>query len=344
VTRAVAATVGVVLVAAGCSGGSSSTATGTPQAIAIPSPPIATGGAPLATPEGYVRETCTEATANGASVVTFRSARDRCVPAAKLVSYRCEADLDPVIERRAGSTDASRFVGGRFAVAVHELPEGAKLAGRIGQTKVFVLPGLGRWLYVSEEGILSRWLALPQAERVTDPPSAFLMGDSILAGAELHIGDVLPGWTLIFDAEVGRASSSGATVTAQQAPLVRGVAVVELGTNDSDPVAFQANAASIMTSLEDMQMVVWVTVHSPDEVAVAVNGRIRRVVAATPNATLADWNHAVPDEALNADGVHLLPEYQGVFARFLAPHLRRWRAAATGHGATECAARVLASL
>lgn len=261
----------------------------------------------------------------------------------KLVSYRCATELDPVIERRAGPDGATRFVGGRFAAPIRELPEEALLAGRVGRTKVFVLPGLRRWLYVSEEGALSRWLALPEAERVAQPPAAFLVGDSILSGAQVHVTEVLPGWTLTMDAEIGRASFAGASIAAAQAPLLRGVGVVELGTNDSDPLAFRENASAILTSFERMQMVVWISVHSPDEVARDVNGEIRRAVAATPNAVLGDWNHSVADEAFLPDGVHLLPDSQGVFARFLAPYLRTWHAAATGGGATECSGDIAAA-
>jgi hypothetical protein len=82
---------------------------------------------------------------------------------------------------------------------------------------------------------------------------------------------------------------------------------------------------------------VWISPHAPFEVTTEVRAVIDRLVARTSNAVVADWDAAVPPDALSTDDVHLLPDRVDVFADFVARDLRTWRMAVTGSGATACA-------
>ncbi len=63
-----------------------------------------------------------------------------------------------------------------------------------------------------------------------------------------------------------------------------------------------------------------------------------------PNGAVADWDAAVPPEALSSDGVHLLDAAGVEFVDFLAPFLETWREAVTGHGPDRCGAQITAGL
>ena len=52
----------------------------------------------------------------------------------------------------------------------------------------------------------------------------------------------------------------------------------------------------------------------------------------------------MPDEALNSDGVHLLPGKEAVLADPIASTLETWRQATQGEGPTGCAGAVTAAV
>jgi hypothetical protein len=86
------------------------------------------------------------------------------------------------------------------------------------------------------------------------------------------------------------------------------------------------------------RLVVWVTVHRDLEFVPDLNTDITKAMAALPNGVVADWNAVVTPEDLVSDGVH--PDDQGktLMASLLSGLLTRWSDAASGRGATACAA------
>jgi hypothetical protein len=274
-----------------------------------------------------------------ATTVTFRTALGACVPPGHLLAYHCGPHRDPVATLGIRSDSPRTYIGGRYSVPVHELPFEARLVGVANGTRVFAVHDDPRWLWVQEEETLSRWLALAEDVRST-PPDAFLIGDSILLGAQAQMTAMLPGWTLAFDAKVGRGSLGALPVVAAQAALPHDVVVVQLGTNDADPLAFRSNVQSMVDALAGVRIIVLVNIHSPSEAAEEVNRAIRRVAASVPNAVVADWDAGVPPHAVSTDGVHLKPDRLGAFANFLAPVLLGWHASARGNGARHCASAV----
>lgn len=277
------------------------------------------------------------------TITTFRSTEGRCVPAGRLLHVRCGDKLDPVVLVGARTSSPVLFLGGRFAVPVASPPEEAGVVGEAEDVRISMPEDESDWLYVGEGDGVARWLSLPGPWAVSTPPEALLMGDSILAGSEPFVSSALGEWSTRIDAVVGRPSAAGVAMAAESALLPPDVAVVELGTNDADPVAFRAHADGILASFAGVPFVLWVNVHSPAEAAPDVNREIRLAAASVPNAAIANWNAAAPAADLSADGVHLSPGHEGAFAKFLAPFLLAWHAAVNGRGATRCLGTVAAA-
>jgi hypothetical protein len=173
-------------------------------------------------------------------------------------------------------------------------------------------------------------------------PSVLVIGDSIARGADPWLRASLQGWIVTVDAEIGRASGSGVAIAAAISGTTPApdVVVVELGTNDADPVAFRANAEAILASLQDVGLVIWQTAHGPMAHVPAVNAQIRRVVRRYPNTAIADWDAFVPDEDLTSDGVHPLGDHEDDMAKLVAPMLQTWVASASHPTPAACPAPV----
>jgi lysophospholipase L1-like esterase len=292
----------------------------------------------------------------------FTTPTDACVPASTLVALRC-AGADPVLVRGEGSSQLQRFIGGPFAVAA-ALPSDARLLGSRPDMQVYSVPHERRWLYVSRGDIVERWLPLPVipiptpaasaisvGATLSEPPptetvppspgtvpSVFFIGDSITRGGTLPLQMSLPGWSTGFDAVVGRSSYSGVSIASTLAvsTVPPDVVVVELGTNDSDPVAFRANARAILTSLQDVPLVIWQTTHGPMSRIPEINTQIRRVVRGFQNTVIADWDAFIPPEDLTSDGVHPLAQNEDEMAKLLVPMLQDWVTAAASRRDASC--------
>jgi hypothetical protein len=190
-------------------------------------------------------------------------------------------------------------------------------------------------LFVGRDTQTERWLPLPSGSIAR---SVLFIGNSITDGAAAALTTALPGWTATFDAVIGRPSVGGVAPAAAAATLRPGpsAVVVELGTNDADPLAFEANLRTILTSLASSPLVMWQTVHSPQPAAIDVNAAGRRLASKFPNVAIADWNAFVPPAAISSDGVHPLPGHEGLMAKLVAPLLSTWANAAAGAGPAAC--------
>lgn len=214
-------------------------------------------------------------------------------------------------------------------------PEAAVFARSAGGTSVMTVPGEPRWLFVQRDAQTERWLPLPTGSVAR---SVLFIGDSITDGAAPALTTMLSGWTAAFDAVVGRPSVGGVAPAAAAAALrpTPDVVVVELGTNDADPAAFEANLRTILTSLASVPLVLWQTVHSPQPAAADVNAAGRRLAERFPNVAIADWNAFVPPAAISSDGVHPLVGHEGLMAKLIAPLLSTWVQAVAGIGPAAC--------
>ena len=252
------------------------------------------------------------------------------------MGFRCAPDEPIVLEVGAGTNDVERFVGDRWASPVDTLPSDAAPIGEGGDMQVYAVPGDPRMLYVGQGETVTRWLRLPR-RAVDQPPTAFVIGDSIADGAAPFITSALPGWTIGFDAVIGRGTDSALTAAAEQGAARPDVVVVELGTNDADPGAFRRNAVTILDDLRRVPLVVWQTAHGPLPNIPGVNVHIHGLVPRYPNAVVADWDASVSDTELSSDGVHPAAGHEDLMARLIAPILTRWIEIVRGDGALACA-------
>jgi len=268
------------------------------------------------------------------ALLLFRE--DGCVPPVRLMGFRCAPDEPIVLEVGAGTKDVERFVGDRWATPVDTLPPDAVPIGEGGDMQVYTVPGDPRMLFVGRGETVSRWLRLPRRS-VHQPPTAFVIGDSIADGAAPYITSALPGWTIGFDAVIGRGTDSALTTAAEQGAARPDVVVVELGTNDADPATFRRNAVTILNDLRHVPLVVWQTAHGPLANIPGVNIHIRGLVPRYPNAVIADWDTFVSDAELSGDGVHPAAGHEDLMAQLIAPILTRWLEIADGGAAVSCA-------
>jgi hypothetical protein len=271
--------------------------------------------------------------------LTFQGTDGQCLPATQLETVQCDLNQPAIMVRGAGTPGERRNLGGTYRIPVRKLPAGVQLLAMQDSTKIYRLPDAPASIWVDEGGTITRWPALPtHVPWAARQPSAFFIGDSITDGATPFIESALPEWTLGFDAVVGRGSDSGIAPAQAQGEAVPppDAVVVELGTNDASPDTFAQNALQIMDALKDVPLVVWQTVHSPAEDVPQINETIRRIAAANPNTTIADWNRFVTDDMLVSDGVHPQSAHEGAMADLVAPILKGWRDAVDGTGPAAC--------
>jgi hypothetical protein len=260
------------------------------------------------------------------------------VPPTELFGFRCSIDDPPVLERSSGGI-SERYIGGRFAVPLDALPEDAISLGEGADMQVYGSADDPTLVYVGEGESVSRWLRLPR-RAVADPPTAFVIGDSIADGAAPFIVEALPNWTIGFDTLIGRGTNSAITAAAAQGVARPDVVAIELGTNDADPVAFRENLVTILDLLRRVPLVVWQTAHGPAANIPGVNIHVRGALPTYANTLIADWDAFVADGTeLSSDGVHPSAGHEDLMARLIAPTLSHWLEAASGRGATACAAR-----
>ncbi|MEO8477092.1 MAG: GDSL-type esterase/lipase family protein [Actinomycetota bacterium] len=252
-----------------------------------------------------------------------------CVPIARLSMWTCEGTGAPPFARRSIDGRSQRYVGGRFAVPVPEIPPSATPIGIADDLELFADPADARWLWVRRAGSAARWLALPD-RAPDDPADVFFIGDSIADGAAGFFPAALVGWVTGFDAVPGRGSVGGIAPAASQAPLGHDAVVVELGTNDRDLEGFRANAEAILSSLAGVPLVLWQTVKGPPDLVLQrdVNRVIRDLAQTYPNVAIVDWAGRVHDDELSSDGVHPIAEHLDLMVTLVAPQLNAWLAAA----------------
>jgi hypothetical protein len=296
-------------------------------------------------------------------VVLFSSAGE-CRPGDVMVLYRCTPTATPVL-RLASGTGAVEYLGGRFAIPVGDVPATIRLVGVGDGVEVLVadpLPSsetrtttasptpitppdtVGEPLvYVRRDGVTERWLRLPAPTHVHDPPVAWLIGDSILDAGRKEVEAALDDWSFTLDAEVGRPSSSGISLAGAAAEEETDVVLVELGTNDASAAEFRGHLVETLDILRGVPLVLWQTTRGPEgePTIAAVSATIRELAPRYPNVSLADWEAFVPDEALQADGIHPDLGSERLESELLSPLFSRWRDAVSGEGATSCGSEVV---
>ena len=308
---------------------------------------------------------CSDTEIDGAAVSRFTT-DGSCLPGDVMVLYRCAPTAVPVL-RVSSVAGPAQFLGGPFAVPVETLPANVRLAGESDDAEVLIAdppprssppappdsaspsledspePRMQPLVYVRGGGVTERWLRLDGRRSLDDPPTVWLIGDSILDGGRDGVEAGLSEWNVTLDAEVGRPSSSGVALATDAAEQDADVVVMELGTNDSSTEAFGDYMVETLDVLRTTPFVIWQTATGPaDGTSIpAVNGTIREVVPTYPNVVIADWEAFVPEDALQEDGIHPDEGFEHLESELLLPLLTEWRAAFTNEGATSCGSEVV---
>jgi len=269
------------------------------------------------------------------TVALVRRVDGSCAPLDRAFVYRCDPSLPAVAVIDDGS-GVRRFLGGSYAVPVPKVPAAGFPMGVTGFGAVFMNPADPGFLWVQADGITERWLAIPNRNKLSDPTTAQMIGDSILDGGQTDVVASLPSWTVAIDALIGRGSDGAAGVAESLPNPAADAVVIEIGVNDADPSATATNAQRIIAAQGDARVLVWLTAHGPEVDVPAVNAAIVSAMGSIPNGTVLDWNRLVPLDALSSDGIHPDVGQQGVLASLIAPFLRTWRDAIDGAGPTAC--------
>ena len=308
---------------------------------------------------------CSDTEIDGAAVSRFTT-DGSCLPGDVMVLYRCSPTAVPVL-RVSSVAGPAEFLGGPFAVPVETLPANVRLAGEGDDAEVLIAdppprspsppssasaspsledgpePRTEPLVYVRRGGVTERWLRLDGRRSLDDPPSVWLIGDSILDGGRDAVEAGLSEWSVSLDAEQGRPSSSGVALATEAAEQDADVVVMELGTNDSSSDAFGDSLVETLDVLRTTPFVIWQTAKGPAEgtSVPAVNETIRQVVPIHPNVAIADWEAFVPEDALQEDGIHPDEGFEHLESELLLPLLTEWRAALANEGATSCGREVV---
>jgi hypothetical protein len=258
-----------------------------------------------------------------------------CVPLARSFLFRCEPSL-PAVAVVDNGQGVRRFLGGSYAVPVPAVPPTALEMGTTPFGEVFEDPADPALIWVQADGVVRRWLAIPNRNKLSDPPTVQMIGDSILDGGQTEVVTGLPSWTVSIDAEIGRGSYGASTVAESLASPAADVVVIEIGVNDADATATVSGTERIVAAQGDAKLLVWLTAHGPEAAIPAVNATIVAAMGQIANGAVLDWDRLVPLDALSSDGIHPDVGQQGVLASILDPYLQMWLDAVNGAGPTAC--------
>jgi hypothetical protein len=258
-----------------------------------------------------------------------------CTSFRQAFAYRCDP-AEPAVAVVDDGRGVRRFLGGSYAVPVPALPPQAFAIGVTGFGALYQDPSDPSFLWVEADGTVSKWLALPTPNKLSDPVTVQMIGDSILDGGQTEVIAGLPTWQTSIDAVIGRGSDGAAGAAEALPPPVADAVVIEIGVNDQSADTLAANAERIVAALGSTRVLVWLTAHGPEAQVPSVNQAIRDAMAKIPNGTVLDWDRLVPLDALSSDGIHPDVGQQGVLASILDPFLTTWRDAVEGRGPTSC--------
>jgi len=258
-----------------------------------------------------------------------------CVPLDRAFLFRCDPSM-PAVAVIDNGQGVRRFLGGRYAVPVSSAPPTSLAVGITPFGELFEDPANPAFLWVQADGTTQRWLAIPNRNKLDDPVTARMIGDSILDGGQTEVIAGLPSWTVSVDAEIGRGSDGAASVVEYLSSTTADAVVIEIGVNDAEASSTAAGAERIVATQGEARVLVWLTAHGPGSDIPAVNAAIVSAMGRLPNGTVLDWDRLVPLDALSTDGVHPDTGQQGVLASLLDPFLQMWLDAVNGAGPTSC--------
>ena len=148
-------------------------------------------------------------------------------------------------------------------------------------------------------------------------PRVFVIGDSVILGAEDALVARLAGWNVTFLAKESFFTWQAPTVISAFHATVGDISIVALGNNDGeDPGLFAHEIDQVMSAFGPVRKVLWVNLRQFRPWVPAANAQLVAATARYPNLEIVDWDaRATPDPSLvYADGLHLNPAGRGAMA------------------------------
>jgi hypothetical protein len=159
----------------------------------------------------------------------------------------------------------------------------------------------------------------------------FVVGDSVIQAATHHIATDLPDWSLIADTRVSRFTGEGLTIVEERRDEIGDIAVVGLGNNyNGDKEQFAVEVTEMLSLLEGVDHIIWLTVGEFDEDREDVNDVLEFHANADDRLLLADWNSwwAAEPGFTGADELHLTEDGALAMAALVAQSVSAVTAAA----------------
>jgi lysophospholipase L1-like esterase len=152
-------------------------------------------------------------------------------------------------------------------------------------------------------------------------PRLFVIGDSVLLGAQNAIVAREAGWQVTVYAQEALSTLGAASVVTAHKAAIGDLVVVALGNNDAgNPTTFGHRIDGVMQAIGPVRRVVWINLRQFASWTPAMNQQLTAATARWPNLVVADWSaRATPNPGLvYADGLHLTPAGQAAMAELIA--------------------------
>lgn len=136
--------------------------------------------------------------------------------------------------------------------------------------------------------------------------TVFVLGDSVILGAQSTVPPALVGWSVTFDAKESRSIFAGQSLLQGPEAQAARVVVIHLCTNWGNPSGFGDQLDRALASIPNAQRVVLVTCTEWHPATPAANADIRAAATRYPSVVVADWA-AISGTAgyTYSDGLHL---------------------------------------
>ena len=148
--------------------------------------------------------------------------------------------------------------------------------------------------------------------------TVYVLGDSVILGAQGTVPPTLAGWDVTFDAKESRRIDQGIDIVQEMGGAVGRVLVVHLCTNWGGG-DYGAAADQLLGSLVGVDRVVWVTCTPWIPAVDEADAAIRALPDRHPNVVVADWAELSGTPGFTySDGLHLRPEGASALALLVA--------------------------
>jgi lysophospholipase L1-like esterase len=189
-------------------------------------------------------------------------------------------------------------------------------------------------------GLLARCLAVALLMGVATAPASgqqfgtdrrlFVLGDSVMVGAQGAVVAGLPDWQVTVQADVGLSLLGAASIVRERREEIGEVAVIALGANDgTDPAAFAQRIDGMMDALAGVPRVLWIDQATFETGRSALNDVLVAAAVRHPSIEVVDWASEVAahPEYVAPDGLHLSASGQQAMTQTIAGRLSAWVAA-----------------